>query len=186
VLFDFAHFVRYAQSSMRWSFDYALRATLRMTKLRAGFMRGRLECCHGMSDPIRLLPATVLFVAATLAASPVLAQAAAPSMSPVPSATPAGESSCTRPDTPVTLLQAESPDLPAAARDLGPGPIKVQVLVTVDASGNVVKTGISKSSTNFAVDQAAVRAARKSKYAPKLVNCQPVQGDYLFEASFMV
>jgi TonB family protein len=84
------------------------------------------------------------------------------------------------------LLKAESPDLPSSARDLGPEPITVEVLVTVDASGNVVKTSISKSSTNFAVDQAAIRAARKSKYSPKIVNCQPAGGDYLFQASFMV
>jgi hypothetical protein len=36
----------------------------------------------------------------------------------------------------------------------------------------------------MAIDQAALRAARESNYSPKLVDCQPTQGDYLFRADF--
>ncbi|MBV8433654.1 MAG: energy transducer TonB, partial [Candidatus Eremiobacteraeota bacterium] len=43
---------------------------------------------------------------------------------------------------------------------------------------------IFKSTNNMAMDQAALRAARQSSYSPKLVNCQPVQGDYLFRVDF--
>jgi TonB family protein len=54
----------------------------------------------------------------------------------------------------------------------------------VGPSGNLVGTKIYKSSNNMAIDQAALRAARQSTYSPKLVNCQPVEGDYLFRADF--
>ncbi len=36
----------------------------------------------------------------------------------------------------------------------------------------------------MAIDQAALRAARESTYSPKLVDCSPTTGDYLFRADF--
>ncbi len=36
----------------------------------------------------------------------------------------------------------------------------------------------------MAIDQAALRAARQSTYSPKLVNCSPTTGDYIFRADF--
>jgi TonB family protein len=58
------------------------------------------------------------------------------------------------------------------------------VEVSVGPSGNLANATIYKSSNNMAMDQAALRAARQSSYAPKLVDCEPVQGDYLFTATF--
>ena len=76
------------------------------------------------------------------------------------------------------------PDYPESAKDIGIGATTVQVEVTVGPSGNLVGTKIYKSSNNMAIDQAALRAARQSSYSPKLVDCQPVEGDYLFRADF--
>jgi outer membrane biosynthesis protein TonB len=36
----------------------------------------------------------------------------------------------------------------------------------------------------MAIDQAALRAARQSQYSPKIVNCQPTTGSYIFNAQF--
>ncbi len=76
------------------------------------------------------------------------------------------------------------PDYPESARDLGLGAVTVEVEVTVAPSGNLVDAKVYKSSSNMSIDQAALRAARQSTYSPKLVDCQPTQGDYLFRADF--
>jgi TonB family protein len=77
-----------------------------------------------------------------------------------------------------------SPDYPDSAKELNLGEVTVQVEVTVGASGNLVSASVYKSSNNMAMDQAALRAARQSAYAPHLVDCVPTQGDYLFSATF--
>jgi hypothetical protein len=43
---------------------------------------------------------------------------------------------------------------------------------------------IYKSANNMAMDQAALVAARRSSYAPKVVDCAPTQGIVLFHAEF--
>jgi outer membrane biosynthesis protein TonB len=48
----------------------------------------------------------------------------------------------------------------------------------------LIAAKVYKSSSNMAIDQAALRAARESTYSPKLSDCTPVQGDYLFKADF--
>jgi len=60
----------------------------------------------------------------------------------------------------------------------------VRVLVTVGPDGGVRAANISKSSGNMMSDLAALRAARASSYAPKVVNCVAVTGDYMFRAEF--
>ena len=76
------------------------------------------------------------------------------------------------------------PDYPESAKDLGLGAVTVEVEVTVGASGNLVSASVYKSSNNSAIDQAALRAARQSTYSPRLVDCNPTTGDYLFRADF--
>jgi TonB family protein len=62
--------------------------------------------------------------------------------------------------------------------------VSVFVEVTIDAQGRLVDTKIYRSSGNAAIDQAALRAARQSSYAPKIVDCVPVEGTYIFHADF--
>jgi TonB family protein len=83
-----------------------------------------------------------------------------------------------------TVTNPVQPDYPESAKDIGIGPVTVQVEVTVGPSGNLVSASIYKSANNMAIDQAALRAARESTYSPKLVDCNAVQGQYLFRADF--
>jgi TonB family protein len=76
------------------------------------------------------------------------------------------------------------PDYPESAKELGLGAVTVEVEVTVGPSGNLVGAKVYKSAGNMSIDQAALRAARASTYSPKLVDCQPTTGDYLFRADF--
>jgi TonB family protein len=77
-----------------------------------------------------------------------------------------------------------APDYPDSARDLGLGPVTVLVEVTVSPSGALTDANVYKSSGNSAIDREALRAAHQSTYAPKLVNCSPTSGQYLFRAEF--
>ncbi len=82
------------------------------------------------------------------------------------------------------MTEAAEPDYPESAGKLNLGPVSVLVLVTVDSAGTVIDTTIYKSSNNKAMDAAAIAASRKAKYLPKVVNCQPTQGQGLFVAYF--
>ena len=56
--------------------------------------------------------------------------------------------------------------------------------VTIGPTGNLINATVTQSANNTAIDQAALRAARESQYAPKIVNCQPTTGTYSFRADF--
>ena len=99
---------------------------------------------------------------------------------PAPTAKPA----CANPNQDATVTTAMQPEYPQSAQDQGLGPVTVLVQVTVGPSGNLVDAKVYKSSNNMAVDNAAIRAARQSQYAPKLINCAPTTGDYIFRADF--
>ncbi len=105
---------------------------------------------------------------------------------PAPATAPPGtpKPACANPNVEATVTNPVQPDYPESARDLGLGAVTVEVEVTVAPSGNLVDAKIYKSSSNMSIDQAALRAARQSTYSPKLVGCQPTQGDYLFRADF--
>jgi TonB family protein len=83
-----------------------------------------------------------------------------------------------------SVTNAVQPEYPESAKDMNMGPVTVQIEVTVGPSGNLVGAKIYKSGNNMAIDQAALRAARESTYSPKLVDCNAVEGDYLFRADF--
>ena len=77
-----------------------------------------------------------------------------------------------------------SPMYPDSARDLGLGKVTVLVQVTIDAQGRLLDTKIFQSSNNAAIDQSALRAARQTTYAPRIANCAPAEGTYIFHADF--
>ena len=85
-------------------------------------------------------------------------------------------------DHDVRVLTAAPPKYPQSAR--GSGPLSANVVVTVNARGDVTAAKIVKSSGNAAVDQATLVAAQDSTYSPKVVNCKATQGSYLFHAEF--
>ncbi len=60
------------------------------------------------------------------------------------------------------------------------GPLTVEAMVLVGPDGSVESATISHSSGYAGVDAAVIRAARASSYSPKVVDCKPVEGRYLF------
>lgn len=103
--------------------------------------------------------------------------------SPSPATAPPGPQ-CKVPYQDATATNAVQPDYPDSAREMGLGNVTVEVEVTVGPTGQLTAASIAHSGGNMAIDQAALRAARNSTYAPKIVNCKPVSGTYLFQADF--
>lgn len=104
---------------------------------------------------------------------------------PAPSAPPGTpKPACKTPYQDATAVNPMTPDYPDSAREMGLGEVQVAVEVTIGPSGNLMDAKIAQSSNNMAIDQAALSAARGSTYAPKIVNCQPVVGTYLFKVTF--
>jgi TonB family protein len=100
-----------------------------------------------------------------------------------PPATPAPPA-CAVPFKDATSPNPVAPEYPDSARELGLGDVTVEVEVTVGPTGTLEAASIQRSGGNVAIDQAALRAARESTYTPKIVNCQPTSGTYLFRADF--
>lgn len=91
---------------------------------------------------------------------------------------------CSNPNQAAAVIDAISPSYPDSARDLGLGKVAVLVQVTIDAQGRLLDAKIYQSSNNAAIDLAALRAARQTTYAPRIANCTPMEGTYIFHADF--
>ena len=132
------------------------------------------------SEPSVLPPAVATPADASPAAEP---SAAAPTVAPPVVARPP-RAECANPFVEASVTRATQPDYPQSARDLNLGPVSVEIEVTIGPDGEIKDAEVYRSSTNLAIDQSALRAARASTYAPKIVNCNPVAGRYLFRADF--
>jgi TonB family protein len=89
-------------------------------------------------------------------------------------------SACTKSDAEPAVV---NPVPPALAKGQWPKQkVSAEVAVTIAPSGKVAGAKVYKSSGDAAVDHAVLTAAEKSTYSPKLVNCQAVEGTYLFKA----
>ena len=91
---------------------------------------------------------------------------------------------CSNPNEDAYVINPMSPIYPDSARDFGLGKVTVLVQVTLDAQGRLLDTKVYQSSNNAAIDQSALRAARQTTYAPRIANCVPVEGTYIFRADF--
>lgn len=58
------------------------------------------------------------------------------------------------------------------------GSVTVIVDVLVNANGTVKAVKIMRPSGSKAYDEAVIRMLRNSEYAPRTVNCRPVEGSY--------
>jgi periplasmic protein TonB len=106
----------------------------------------------------------------------------APTGAPVV-ATPTPKPACSAPDIPAKTVFTQTPDVPDDVRSQGIlGTAKVKV--DLDASGDVVGTSIYESTGSMQLDQAALAAARQSRYAPEERECKNVSGSYLFTVDF--
>lgn len=81
----------------------------------------------------------------------------------------------------VAVTMAVQPDIP---RVLPATKVTVEASVAVGPDGAVKAVQIVKSSGDKEVDSEVVDAATKSKYKPKMVDCQPVDGMYLLRVDF--
>lgn len=81
------------------------------------------------------------------------------------------------------IVKPVRPDWPAG---LSPsvGRFTVQVVVTVEPDGSVKSTSLWQPGSYRAAVAETVKAAWLTTYSPKVVDCKPVRGQYLFRADF--
>lgn len=108
----------------------------------------------------------------------------APTAAPfVATPTPSPKPACSAPDIAAKTLAAQTPEKPDDAQAQGlVGTVKVKV--DLDASGAVTGANVYESSGSMELDQAALQAARRSRYAPEERDCKNVSGSYLFTVDF--
>jgi len=131
------------------------------------------------------VPGEATFDATFVPDDPVAAQrlaaATAPAQAPSPTVSPVAVQPCYREISTVALDQ--EPYLSAGVpRNFGP--VDVHVDVRIEADGSVSFASIAASSGNMFLDQAALHAARKTTYAPKIINCMAVPATYHFVERF--
>jgi TonB family protein len=88
---------------------------------------------------------------------------------------------CSQPFADARTIDAIAPESPEDAAGLQ---ISAQVQVTLDDRGRVLDAHVYQSTGVLSLDRAAVDAARRSTYAPSVVDCQPAGGTYLFRVDF--
>jgi protein TonB len=96
-----------------------------------------------------------------------------PSAEPIASAAPSGPSS----EQPGTFRYKAPLDYPQIAIDQNIEGTVV-VLVTIGPDGALLSASIAVSSGNASLDEAALKAARASRYTPYLVNGEPAEQQY--------
>ena len=91
-----------------------------------------------------------------------------------------GSDQCTVPASTLYSAPAEMPQIAALYRLSG----RAGVQIDLDKAGNVIDMAIAQSTGDGVLDEAALSAARASKFAPEIRNCAPVAGSYLFVVDF--
>lgn len=122
------------------------------------------------SFPFRVLVFALCGVLMAAAPTPTLAQA-----NPI-------ATTCANPNQDAHVVSAVNPELPQSAHLRGSTMVLVEV--SIRSNGLLKTSTIYKSSGNVAIDDAALKAARASIYAPKIVQCVPTEADYLFRMDF--
>ncbi len=120
----------------------------------------------------------------TSSRTPSELQIVAASPSPIIMTTPPSAATCVMPFRDAEPIHAVTPDYPDTARKRNLGQAHVMVLVTLSPKGAVMSARVQHSSGDLSIDMAALDAARKTTYAPKIVDCKPITGTYLFFADF--
>lgn len=87
---------------------------------------------------------------------------------------------CATPSHDAGVVSAMTAHYPMFERQRGLGPLVALVEITLDLGGHVTSAKIFRSSGTDDGNREAMRAARGSKYYPKVVNCVPTAAVYLF------
>lgn len=151
---------------------------------------GRIERLMIAGSSIQITPnyytigGTVIVFAAMTLALQAMSPAAAPAPSTAQSLPPSlralvtaynGNASCRNPDEDAMVKFQAQPNVPNGTHSGW-----ASVRVTVAPDGKVTKTVVADSSGDPAIRKAALSAAARSTFSPKMVNCKPVAGTYLF------
>ncbi|HTU81772.1 MAG TPA: M56 family metallopeptidase [Candidatus Acidoferrales bacterium] len=123
-----------------------------------------------------------MFAALTLVLAIALPPAARAAGGGVPATSSALASACKTPNAEPQVLDPVPPVLPKS--EWPSSSVSAVVAVSIASDGKPAAVRVYESSGNADVDDAVLSAARKSTYSPKLVDCVPVAGDYLFKANF--
>jgi TonB family protein len=141
---------------------------------------------HPIAQHVRVsVPRPVAQRSGRSASGPPLVATAGPAApgdvaaSPVPSAPP--RPACSQPFAAAHTIDAVVPVTPDDATGLS---ATAQVQVSLDDRGRVTDAHVYKSTGVMSLDRVAVDAARRSTYAPQIVDCQPAPGTYLFRVDF--
>jgi TonB family protein len=117
---------------------------------------------------------------AVLAAAPSVALS---TLAPIVAAAPLAVPTCAQPFSEAHMLAKVVPRRPAIAEQqqaFG----TAQIEVDLDERGDVQRASIYVSAQNPALDAAARDAALRSTYAPRIVNCRPTGGRYVYIVDF--
>jgi TonB family protein len=90
---------------------------------------------------------------------------------------------CAQPFVEARAIAKDVPRRPAIAEQQGAFGTS-QIEVDLDERGQVVRASIYASSQNSVLDGAALDAALRSTYAPRIVNCRPSAGRYVYIVDF--
>jgi TonB family protein len=90
---------------------------------------------------------------------------------------------CAVPYKDATVVHQVTPGWPEFARRV-PGTRQVAIAVEIAPNGKVRSLRVLQSSGDVALDTAAMRAAQQSTYAPKIVDCKPRAGTFIFRVTF--
>jgi TonB family protein len=63
--------------------------------------------------------------------------------------------------------------------------VEVVLRIQIAPDGTIDGGGVATSSGDAAFDGAAIQAAELSRFEPKVADCHPVAGTYLFKVTFM-
>ncbi|HVR46675.1 MAG TPA: energy transducer TonB [Candidatus Binatia bacterium] len=93
--------------------------------------------------------------------------------------------SCVQPFISATVTDAVQPDFPAILVDQGLSGVAISIIaIALDEHGKLVDAWVWASSGCPPMDDAALKAARRSKYTGATSYCLPVSATYLFRADF--
>ena len=87
---------------------------------------------------------------------------------------------CAAPNRPAIATYEAPARFPDGLRHGG----TTKIRVTIDATGKALRETVLESSGYAALDRAALKAAKRSEYSPRLAGCKPVAGNYLFVVTF--
>jgi TonB family protein len=107
---------------------------------------------------------------------------AIPSPTPAPTVAPTAAPACTHPNVAASTIEAASVDTPALAEQNGISGV-VEVIVRLDEHSRIVSARVARTPSPL-LNDAALRAARTSRFRTEVRDCQPVAAEYVFSVDF--